>query len=131
MYKRKTKINFLKSPAELDRAQQKMLRRHGATIQANPVPVYVPQDDVSIERHFTVAEVSEAWNLTPATVRAMFRDVPGVLKLGTKNKHVVLRIPGRLLKSYHAKLSAERRVQRIDRTKTKPIAKINITRRSR
>jgi hypothetical protein len=59
----------------------------------------------------------------------MFADVPGVLKLGQKGKHVSLRIPGRLLKAYHTKLSACRIAQaRIDRKGPKASVKINIQR---
>lgn len=33
------------------------------------------------ERHYTVAEVSEAWNLSADKVRRLFQDEPGVLVL--------------------------------------------------
>jgi hypothetical protein len=75
----------------------------------SPVPVYNSAESVEHEQHFTPGEIAKQWNISVYTVRRMFADVPGVLKLGTKNKHVSLRIPGRLLKAYHAKLSAHRR----------------------
>jgi hypothetical protein len=61
----------------------------------------------AIERHFTVLEVSELWQLHPDTVRKMFRDQPGVLKIGGKERrgkqgYVTLRIPESVLARIHA-----------------------------
>jgi hypothetical protein len=61
----------------------------------------------AIERHFTVLEVSELWQLHPDTVRKMFRDQPGVLKIGGKERrgkqgYVTLRIPESVLARVHA-----------------------------
>jgi len=49
------------------------------------------------ERHYTVAELATSRNLSPDTIRDLFRDEPGVLKItkprrGTRG-YVVLRIP--------------------------------------
>jgi hypothetical protein len=61
----------------------------------------------AIERHFTVLEVSELWQLHPDTVRKMFRGQPGVLKIGGKERrgkqgYVTLRIPESVLARVHA-----------------------------
>jgi hypothetical protein len=50
------------------------------------------------ERHFTPKELAELWRLDESTVRRMFQDEPGVLKIGeigrrTKRDYVTLRIP--------------------------------------
>jgi hypothetical protein len=51
------------------------------------------------ERHFTPAELAEAWQLDQTTIRRIFIDMPGVLKIGRrearagKRSHVTLRIP--------------------------------------
>lgn len=50
------------------------------------------------ERHFSVKDVATMWGLSPAAIRRMFRNEPGVLRFG-KEKHghqrdcVTLRIP--------------------------------------
>ena len=51
-----------------------------------------------IERHFTPDELAEAWNLDATTIRRIFQDEPGVLKLGKtgrrgKRDYITLRIP--------------------------------------
>lgn len=61
----------------------------------------------AIERHFTVLEVSDLWQLHPDTVRKLFRDQPGVLKIGSKERrgkqgYVTLRIPESVLARVHA-----------------------------
>jgi hypothetical protein len=51
------------------------------------------------ERHYSVAELAEHWNLSPDTIRKLFEDEPGVLVLGEnskrrgKRRYTTLRIP--------------------------------------
>jgi hypothetical protein len=51
------------------------------------------------EQHFTPAELAAAWQIDVSTVRRIFIDLPGVLKLGRsiggrgKRSYVTLRIP--------------------------------------
>ena len=51
------------------------------------------------ERHFSVAELAERWNLSPDTIRKLFENEPGVLVLGEsltrrgKRRYTTLRIP--------------------------------------
>lgn len=61
----------------------------------------------AIERHYTVLEVSDLWQLHPDTVRKLFRDQPGVLKIGHKERrnkqgYVTLRIPESVLARVHS-----------------------------
>ena len=63
----------------------------------------------ALERHFSVQEISELWNLSTETIRNLFRDVPGVLKIGKhetryKRGYVTLRIPESVLQRVHAEL---------------------------
>jgi transcriptional regulator GlxA family with amidase domain len=55
------------------------------------------QVDKLIERHYTVAELAERWNLSRDTIRRMFESEPGVVvfKHAKLNKRVyrTLRIP--------------------------------------
>ena len=52
----------------------------------------------ALEKHYTVVEVAELWQFSPDTVRGLFRNRPGVLKVGTgetrhKRAYISLRIP--------------------------------------
>lgn len=53
----------------------------------------------AFEQHFDPKEIAALWNLDPTTVRRIFQDMPGVLKLGKANRrdgkrdYVTLRIP--------------------------------------
>jgi hypothetical protein len=65
----------------------------------------------AIEKHFSVPELAKLWALSQDTVRALFKDRPGVFKLAhqetrSKRGYVSLRIP----QSVVAKVWAERAV---------------------
>ena len=66
----------------------------------------------SIEKHFTVKEVAESWGIGENTVRRLFEDMPGVLRISQptvmKRKRaprVTLRIPASLLDRAHQQWS--------------------------
>ena len=86
--------------------QERMRRKHGDAIKKASPPFYSSAECVEQEQHFTPAQIAKQWGVSVYTVRRLFADVPGVLKIGQKGKHVSLRVPGRLLKAYHAKMSA-------------------------
>ena len=54
---------------------------------------------IEIEPHFTPGEIGKATKLHPATVRRLFQDEPGVVRIGRlvgrgrKRPYVTLRIP--------------------------------------
>jgi hypothetical protein len=63
-----------------------------------------------LAKHFTPAQLAEAWGLSPDTIRKLFRDEPGVLKLGRassrfKQGYVTLRIPQDVAERVHRRLS--------------------------
>lgn len=128
--KDKVQVNAMKEPVALSKEQERMRRRHGVVIKSSPVPSYDPAEQVEHEQHFTPAQIAKQWGISVYTVRRLFADTPGVLKIGQKGKHVSLRIPGRLLRAYHVKLSACRREVRhgATRGRVKAEAKINIQR---
>ena len=76
------------------------------------------------ERHYSPKEVGDLWGLSPATVRRIFEDQPGVLKIAMprlapglrKHKvHTLLRIPESVLHRLHDQWSGgytPRKVQR-------------------
>lgn len=54
---------------------------------------------VAFERHFTTRDLAELWKFDETTIRRIFQDQPGVLKVGRSNRrdgkrdYVTLRIP--------------------------------------
>jgi len=62
-----------------------------------PAPTRQPQAD-PFEPHYTPKELAELWRLDESTIRRIFQDEPGVLKIGNtgrrhKRDYVTLRIP--------------------------------------
>jgi hypothetical protein len=62
------------------------------------------------ERHYTVAEIAETWNLSRDSVRKIFEDEAGVLVLGAggserKRGYHTLRIPQSVVERVHRRLS--------------------------
>jgi hypothetical protein len=63
-----------------------------------------------VERHFTVAEVAELWNLSPDAVRRLFENEPGVLVLGDRGagktrRYRTLRIPQGVVECVHRRMT--------------------------
>jgi hypothetical protein len=62
------------------------------------------------ERHYTVSEIAELWNLSPDALRKMFQNEPGVLVLGGagakhKRRYLTLRIPESVLRRVHRRMT--------------------------
>jgi hypothetical protein len=63
------------------------------------------------ERHYTPAELAETWGVSAETIRVLFREEPGVLKIGPsgtrfKRGYKTLRIPHSVAERVHTRLSA-------------------------
>jgi hypothetical protein len=63
------------------------------------------------EKHYTPAELAKAWGVSPQTVRELFKNEEGVLKIGsngTRNRRAykTLRIPESVATRIHTRLSA-------------------------
>jgi hypothetical protein len=66
-------------------------------------------DGVS-ERHWSVAEIAAAWNLSEDSVRRLFANEPGVLVIGrrirgSKRRYTTLRIPQSVVERVHSRYS--------------------------
>jgi hypothetical protein len=78
----------------LEDKQAWMRERHTAPVLGDGLP-----DITAFERHFTPKELARLWCLDETTIRRMFQDEPGVLKIGKSNRrdgkrdYVSLRIP--------------------------------------
>lgn len=62
-------------------------------------------------RHYTPMELAELWGVSAETIRNIFRDEEGVLKIGTtggryKRGYITLRIPEEVAERVHRRLSA-------------------------
>jgi predicted transcriptional regulator len=63
------------------------------------------------EKHYSPDEIAELWGVSTETIRSIFREESGVLKIGktgTKYKrgYVTLRIPREVAERVHRRLSA-------------------------
>ncbi len=75
-------------------------------------PVAGPQSIAASfgERHYSVSEIGEVWNLSQDAVRRIFQDEPGVLVLGGqgmghKRRYTTLRVPESVLQRVHRRLT--------------------------
>lgn len=63
----------------------------------------------AFERHFSPQELADMWGFDPNTIRRMFIDEPGVLKIGKqarrdgKRSYVSVRIPASVAQRVHAR----------------------------
>ncbi len=79
-----------------------------------PLLVFVDQainGESKDERHYAPADLAKAWGVSTETVRQIFRNEPGVLRLGTNGDqrvrgYVTLRIPQSVAARVHARLTA-------------------------
>lgn len=63
----------------------------------------------ALEKHYSVPEIATLWGLSEDTIRALFRNHPGVLKIASpelvrrkKRGYCVLRVPESVLQKVHA-----------------------------
>jgi hypothetical protein len=66
----------------------------------------------ALEKHFRIREIAALWHLSQDKVRAIFDDVPGVLRIGApesrhKRKYWTLLIPQSVVERVHAALRAK------------------------
>ena len=58
---------------------------------------------IAIEKHYTAPELGKLWGFSADTIRALFKDEPGVIKYGS-SKYVSLRIPASVAARVHERL---------------------------
>ena len=64
----------------------------------------------ALERHYTVKEIVAVWMLSASSITRIFRDEPGVLKIGCaqsrrgRRSHTTLRIPESVVQRVHLRL---------------------------
>ena len=71
----------------------------------------VKSEPLIFERHYTPKELAGLWALDDTTIRRLFYDEPGVLKIGKANRrdgkrdYVSLRIPASVAQRVHSRRS--------------------------
>lgn len=71
------------------------------------------QTGTAFEKHYSPQELSEQWGLSYETLRVLFRNEPGVIRIGRlgrqdgKRDHVTIRIPASVAARVHERLSRE------------------------
>lgn len=99
-------MKTLVDAVEILRSSEKFRQWHPKPISAKGLHNYV-----MAERHYTPDELAELWAVSTETIRSIFREEPGVLKLGKsgskyKRGYVTLRIPEEVAERVHRRLSA-------------------------
>jgi hypothetical protein len=66
----------------------------------------------AIEKHYTCLELAELWQLAPDTIRSLFRETPGVLRIvrperRNKRGYTSLRIPESVAQKRHTELNGK------------------------
>ena len=95
------------SAADLQQRQAWMRER-----QSSAGSAAVSQSPISshfAERHYTAAELSELWSLSPDVVRRLFEREPGVLVIGdqatrSKRRYTTLRVPQSVVERVHRRM---------------------------
>ncbi len=93
------------TPTALADRQRLMRDRHA--------PVQLPEQPgvIVFERHYTPKELAAVWRLDETTIRRLFIDEPGVLKIGKsgrrdgKRDYLSLRIPESVAQRVHGERS--------------------------
>jgi hypothetical protein len=84
----------------IEAAQARMRKR----LAPQPASIPSPYKSIEQDQHFTVAEVAAMWAVSVWTVRRLFSDVAGVLKIGC-GRNRTYAIPARVLQDKHRELS--------------------------
>jgi hypothetical protein len=63
----------------------------------------------ALEKHYTAAELAELWQVSQDTIRNLFRNTPGVLRIVKparrgKRQYISIRIPESVVLKRHAEL---------------------------
>jgi hypothetical protein len=66
--------------------------------------------DSALERHFSIKEIAELWGLCENSVRDLFKEEPGVIRIHRprsryKRAYTTLRIPKSVLDRVHLRMS--------------------------
>lgn len=68
------------------------------------------QRDGALERHFSIQEIADLWGLCENSVRELFKEEPGVIRIQRprsryKRAYTTLRVPKSVLERVHCRMS--------------------------
>jgi hypothetical protein len=101
-----TDSTYVQHHVDILRSSEKFRQWHVEPVSSDDLRCYM-----TAEKHYAPDELAELWGVSTETVRSIFRDEPGVLKIGKtgsryKRGYVTLRIPEEVAERVHRKLSA-------------------------
>lgn len=74
-----------------------------------PKPVPEASTGAHSERHYSVGRLAALWDVSPDTIRRLFRNEPGVIVIANqaahKRRYSTLRIPESVARRVHRKMS--------------------------
>jgi nucleotidyltransferase/DNA polymerase involved in DNA repair len=78
---------------------------------ANPIDLSpVEKSNIMADKHYTPDELAALWGVSAETIRNVFRQEPGVLRVGQANgkkrKYILMRVPESVAERVHKRLSA-------------------------
>lgn len=85
--------------ARLERLQAKARRRNGTVATKKD-----SAENLATEQHYRPSEIAKRWAVSVWTVRRLFADMPGVLKIGTGN-YKTLYIPESVMRREYERLT--------------------------
>jgi len=70
----------------------------------------LPQSESALERHFSIKEIAKLWGLCENSVREIFKQEPGVIRIERprsryKRAYTTIRIPKSVLERVHRRMS--------------------------
>jgi hypothetical protein len=86
--------------SKLERLQAKARKRNQPTEPSQPAVA----EPLAVEQHYSTAQIAKLWAMSARTIRRLFGDRPGVIKLGGGKK--TLSIPQTVLTLVHQELTA-------------------------
>lgn len=106
------RIDTTPDHTDLLRRSEKFQQWRPLTVDDRPFTLDdLEQSNIMAEKYYTPDELSELWAVSTETIRSIFRNEPGVLKIGkpgTRNKraYFTLRIPADVAERIHTRLTA-------------------------
>jgi len=76
---------------------------------SSTLSLYHTHSVIALDKHYSVANLAKLWHLSESTIRRIFIDEPGVLKIAHeesryKRRYTSLRIPEAVAKLVHRRL---------------------------
>jgi hypothetical protein len=95
-------------PAQIVRASEKFLNWKPSKLN---LPDWLEQSNIMREQHYAPADLAKMWGVSVQTIRELFKDEEGVLKIGSdgtrsRRAYKTLRIPHSIAERVHTRLSA-------------------------